>query len=847
MKLDEEEFGGFSLPEERAAAPRNGGIAALFTQEEEGGNSSFKYRATATTGGVENAQTGGGGGGGGPEAAVSTGAPLTKPAVVAATTFAQLYRIEGAKAGNYRALGVAGCAVFSGKHLCSLLVYDQRKTPFFKVELSRKQRFSARGLYLFTDAPADTTTSGNDKSDGNGAADVAAGTAAAPAVRWSMLLRDESEFAKLARVILCAQITAAVAEGDGTDGSTNSPSTHRKEGLTFGDADTEPLRAEEGDTVMCSFTIWAWQRESPGGFIELERNDKVKFWASDHDKSPAAVPALGVDEVVGMKRGSTRVVAGHLETWPAADKCRTRLVSSRFPNLVLEMKLHKIKKKEKAATGSNADMRTTAPEDDASEPTATLPGESSSASGTTWPDAAARTVAPSPSRSPSSSSGRSGTLKERMARLGQKVPIALPPKVAAARSASDNGDASDETSEDSAKEEEEGVAVTDANERRGAHAPAPDADGHISRESFTNTATDTRNTEAIRKAHSTEFHAPATTADTSVPAVRGGISERAERWQQVPQPSNPPAHAAPLPVTPAGASPMAPPMGSTPPPWWYTASSGGSPMVMMPGTLNDDYSFKATVMEAIRGLAEGQSRISHEVQLLAERGSAGAPERAATTTEDVDDEAIERTGSHGTQDDENKIGDEDVEKSGDSEEDNELASLQSALDDMRRERDDALELLERRACQAEDDKKMAAQQAEEIETYLQEVIRGKEEEITTTRTELAKCQKLLAEASAEAQMEKEEATAQKDQDEGEEAKSDSTGRAVDDASVSAEKRRAAKSLMQLVFKELGGGDDGVCALDDDAVTKVKDIFRRCFKQDSAWLGGTDSDCMRHEG
>ena len=54
MKLDEE-FGGFSLPEERGAAPRNGGIAALFTQEEEGGNSSFKYRATATTGGVENA------------------------------------------------------------------------------------------------------------------------------------------------------------------------------------------------------------------------------------------------------------------------------------------------------------------------------------------------------------------------------------------------------------------------------------------------------------------------------------------------------------------------------------------------------------------------------------------------------------------------------------------------------------------------------------------------------------------------------------------------------------------------------------------------------------------------
>ena len=62
------------------------------------------------------------------------------------------------------------------------------------------------------------------------------------------------------------------------------------------------------------------------------------------------------------------------------------------------------------------------------------------------------------------------------------------------------------------------------------------------------------------------------------------------------------------------------------PPWWFTASAGPT---MMPGTLNDDYIFKATVMEAIRGLAEGQTRIVDEVKHL-------ATQRA---TEDADDSA----------------------------------------------------------------------------------------------------------------------------------------------------------------------------------------------------------------
>lgn len=739
MKLDE-----FSLPDAERGAPR---IASLFRDDDEQeGNSSFRYQAPKTAQAAENAPA---------------PAPSAKPPLfLAATTLAQLYRVEKT-AAEYRPLGAAGCVVLSGARRCSLLVYDQAKKPFFRTELrSGAHKFSARGLYLFSSTDASAA-----KDDG----------------QWCMLFRDEVELAKLARVALCAQLSAVETEDErGGDGAARK---NEREALAFGGTDAEQLRVERGDTVMCSYATFAW-KSAGGGLEEVERHEKVKFEAGDAAGAPTTVPAFVVEEAVGLIRGSTRVVAARRTVLP--------VTATDASVVALELKVQKIKKRDKPVVVAMDGAGEGEPQTQAQ-----AQAQAQADAATSAPCHEEESESHAPATRPSSS-GRSGTLKERMARLGHKVPIALPPKPVARADDNVSGDNAEDIGDGASTEKlqasEKSMSASELVSEAGYGAAGVD-NAVVESDYDSGSAVVAGNEASSAFASGTDAVKPpppttSSAAPASIPAPGSSTPST---------PSPPPiATAATAAVSSGGgAQPMAPP------PWWYTASVV-PPTAMMPGTLNDDYIFKATLMEAIRGLGAGQARIADHVTQL-KRADA------------------ERDARHREEKEESDANEKKARDDGES--------ARVELESMRRERDDALELLEHRTHEAEKDRATSARQAEEIESYLQDVIREKEEELEAMRAELDACRKLLDGVKA-GEMGKETEKAQVDN--GEEKESTE----VDDGVSAKRATKAAKNLMMLVFEELGAPDaagDDADVLNDDAIAKVKEVFRACFKRDEAWL------------
>ena len=231
-----------------------------------------------------------------------------------------------------------------------------------------------------------------------------------------MLFRDVAELVKLARVIVAAMVLddqpVDQQQDDAGDASAEMTVSKAAAGTSGGGDVLEPT-VDAGDTVLCSYSVHRYD-PATAKLIEVERHDKVKFDAGRPDTASTTVPEIIVSRAVGMERGATKCVA------PRDTMSVQRTGDNGDGMTIFELTVQKIKKKNAASSGADPIAAEKSSSAGAQSPIrdTSRPVDGNCAGGNAG-DVDVERRTPSPARG--------GSLKERMARLGQRIPFSPPP------------------------------------------------------------------------------------------------------------------------------------------------------------------------------------------------------------------------------------------------------------------------------------------------------------------------------------------------------------------------------------------------------------------------------------